>query len=271
MLRTPGRTNTQALTLRDNKARIMVVDDEPLLLETLSINLQDNGIDVVTAESGESALRMLGENADFDLVILDWKMPGLSGLDTLKAMCAQGLDLPALFLTSLTDQIFEESALASGAVDFVDKSRSFSILMRRVNLILTGLRRGGMLPEGQLDGDELAPHGEDEVTFGALNLDRVAGRAFWNDRRVPLTLTEFHIVDRLARNAGRDMTYRDLYNLVHGENFYVGSDEGGYRGNVRSFVKRIRQKFKEIDPEFDQIENYPGFGYRWREPERASH
>jgi len=245
-------------------ARVLIVDDDALILETLAINLEDNGIETETAESGEAAMRRLSEDANFDLVILDWKMPGMSGLDTLKAMNAASLNLPAIILTSLTDQIFEESALATGAVDFVDKSRSFSIVLRRVQIILSGVR--GRNSSGEEEGSA-ALGGSDRIVVGALTLDRKAGRAFWNDEQVPLTLTEYQLVDELASKPGRDIKYRDLYNLVHGENFFVGTGGDGYRANVRSFVKRIRQKFKDMDESFEQIENYPGFGYRWREPE----
>ena len=244
--------------------RVLIVDDDALILETLAINLEDNGIETETAESGEAAMRRLSEDANFDLVILDWKMPGMSGLDTLKAMNAASLNLPAIILTSLTDQIFEESALATGAVDFVDKSRSFSIVLRRVQIILSGVR--GRTSAGDEEGAGAVAEA-DRIVVGALTLDRKAGRAFWNDAQVPLTLTEYQLVDELASKPGRDIKYRDLYNLVHGENFFVGTGGDGYRANVRSFVKRIRQKFKDMDQSFGQIENYPGFGYRWREPE----
>jgi two-component system response regulator ChvI len=60
--------------------------------------------------------------------------------------------------------------------------------------------------------------------------------------------------------------YRDIYDLVRGEGFTAGVGPEGYRANVRTFIKRIRQKFREIDERFDSIENYPGFGYRWRKP-----
>jgi two-component system response regulator ChvI len=70
-------------------------------------------------------------------------------------------------------------------------------------------------------------------------------------------------VDHLASNVGHDVGYRELYDLVHGEGFVAGSGDQGYRVNTRTFIKRIRQKFRKIDSEFAQIENYLGFGYRW--------
>ena len=78
-----------------------------------------------------------------------------------------------------------------------------------------------------------------------------------------LTLTEFRIVTLLAEKAGRDVGYREIYDLVHGKDFVAGQGSEGYRANVRTFIKRIRKKFRGTDPYFDHIQNYAGFGYRW--------
>ena len=240
---------------------VLLVDDDPLLRETLSFNLEDRGLSVLSAGSGEEALRLLGERDDVEAVILDWKMPGMNGLDTLRAMRAGGSEVPTLFLTSMTDQIYEESALATGAVDFVDKSRSFAILLHRLDMVLAG-RRGAEQRREAAGGAGEAGDGRERV--GPLALDQETGRAYWHDTLVPLTLTEFQIVYRLASDAGRDVRYREIYNLVHGDGFYAGSGEDGFRTNVRTFVKRIRRKFLDLDEGFCEIENYPGFGYRWR-------
>ena len=78
-------------------------------------------------------------------------------------------------------------------------------------------------------------------------------------------LTEFAIVHFLVARPGADVTYRQIYDLVRGKDFIAGYGPDGFRSNVRSFIKRIRKKFRDVDPEFDHIENYPGFGYRWRD------
>jgi len=88
-------------------------------------------------------------------------------------------------------------------------------------------------------------------------------RAFWAGTMVDLSLTEFRIVELLVEKAGEDVGYREIYDLVHGKDFVAGNGEDGYRTNVRSLVKRIRKAFRDVDPEFAQIENYAGFGYRW--------
>ena len=243
--------------------RILVVDDDPIIRETLSLNLEDQDFVVHGLSSGEALLEYLREGGTADLILLDWKIGQFSGLDTLREMRRMGGEIPVIFLTSLTDQIYEEAALATGALDFVDKSRSFSILLHRVRTVLAGRRiprDNGGAPEGEAAGAT----NSGKTQIGQLRLDPDVGRAYWQDRLVPLTLTEFQIVQALAASAGRDMRYRDIYDLVHGDGFHAGAAGDGYRANVRGFIKRIRRKFEEMDGEFSEIENYPGFGYRWR-------
>jgi two-component system response regulator ChvI len=240
--------------------RVLVVDDDEFFRESLAQNLADAGFVVETAANGEEAIEHLagGNEPPADLVILDWKMPGLTGIEVLRRVRQGGVETPVIFLTTLTDQIYEESALASGAVDFVEKSRSFVILLKRIELILNGVR-------GQAGG-AAASVTDEMVSLGSLELNLKSHRALWGGREVPLTLSEFNIVHLMASRAGTDVRYRDIYDLVRGEGFTAGVGPEGYRANVRTFIKRIRQKFREIDERFDSIENYPGFGYRWRKP-----
>jgi two-component system response regulator ChvI len=163
------------------------------------------------------------------------------------------IDIPVIFLTVLSDQIYEEAGLLNGAVDFVEKSRSFSILLKRIELTLGGHRAKD------------APELQALNRRGDLILRYDSHRAAWKGESVELTLTEFDILAYLVENAGRDVSYRELYDIVHGEGFVAGEGEIGYRANVRAFIKRIRQKFHEIDADFGLIANYPGFGYRWRD------
>ena len=146
--------------------------------------------------------------------------------------------------------------LEHGAVDFVEKSRSFVILLKRIDLILCGVR--GQPTNGAAT--------EEQLILGPIELNLKSHRALWDGREIPLTLSEFNIVHLMASRAGSDVRYRDIYDLVRGEGFTAGVGPEGYRANVRTFIKRIRQKFRELDDRFDAIENYPGFGYRWRKP-----
>ena len=168
--------------------------------------------------------------------------------------------MPVIFLTVLGDQIYEEAALHHGAVDFVEKSRSLSILKKRIEL---SVKRADPAVAGETDG--VGADADALEAIGHLELNRETSRAYWKGTEVPLTLNEFRIVDLLAGCPGRDVRYRELYDQVHGAGFIAGSGEEGYRGNVRTLIKRIRQKFRALDDTFEAIENYPGFGYRWRD------
>ena len=81
---------------------------------------------------------------------------------------------------------------------------------------------------------------------------------------MPLSRTEFDVVLYLASAAGRDVAYREIYDVIKGQGFVAGVGEEGYRANVRATIKRIRRKFEEVTQDFDSLGTYPGFGYRWR-------
>jgi two-component system response regulator ChvI len=233
-------------------ARVAVVDDDPLFRETLAGNLTDRGYVALPFDGGEALLAAMSAGGPPDLVLLDWKMPGLTGIEVLRRLREHGGGPPVIFLTMLSDQIFEEAALLGGATDFVEKSRSFAILERRIDLILHGQRR----PERAAEPAELK-------LVGPLSLSPASRRARWRDQPVELTLSEFAMVELMASRSGRDVSYRELYDAARGKGFHAGAGEHGYRANVRTAVKRIREKFKAVDDGFDQIGNYPGFGYRW--------
>ena len=218
------------------KGRLLLVDDDALFRESLGHNLLDEGYDVTSADGGEAALDHLGKDAQIDAV--------------LRQMRERGHTMPVLFLTALTDNVYEEAALALGAVDFISKSRSLSVILQRLSLIVDGRKRTLSM-------------GSEIVRRGKLELRPTIGRAFWDGHRVELTLTEFTILQTLADVPKRDFSYREIYDLVRGEGFVAGWGEEGYRVNVRSFIKRIRQKFRSIDDNFDCIKNYSGYGYYW--------
>jgi two-component system response regulator ChvI len=234
-------------------AHLLLVDDDDLFRESLGLNLIDEGYEVTSFANGREALAYLDRGGAGDVVLLDWRMPNLTGLDVLRRMRGAGIAIPVIFLTVLSDDFYEEAALEGGAVDFIDKSRRLPILLKRLRLIAEG---GRLIAESEAT---LAS----SLQQGLLTLRFDTRRAVWAGRSVDLTLTEFKILTLLAEQAGRDIGYREIYDLVHGKDFIAGHGSEGYRANVRTFIKRIRKKFRDVDPSFDHIENYAGFGYRW--------
>jgi two-component system, OmpR family, response regulator ChvI len=245
------------LSVPSSRGHILVVDDDALFRESLNTNLVDAGFSTIAVSDGDSAVDHLSAGRAADIVLLDWKMPGMSGIEVLQRLRLGKIETPVIFLTVLGDQIYEEVGLSGGAVDFIDKSRSFSILLRRIDLILAGYKT-----KSPAQSSAESPH---VTKFQKLTLRYDSRRAIWNHVNVGLTLTEFNIVAYLIEHAERDVSYREIYDIVHGEGFVAGDGDGGYRTNVRAFIKRIRQKFRDIDPDFSAIRNYPSFGYRWED------
>jgi two-component system response regulator ChvI len=232
---------------------LLLVDDDDLFRESLGLNLIDEGYEVTSFDNGRDALAFLEEGGGADAMLLDWRMPQLTGIEVLRRMRGRGVTIPVIFLTALSDDIYEEAALAGGAVDFIDKSRRLPILVKRLQLITDGSRPAA-------DPEPTRP---EQMTLGRLELRFDISRAIWAEKTIDLTLTEFKILALLAEKAGQDVGYREIYDLVHGKDFVAGHGAEGYRANVRTFIKRIRKKFRDRDPHFDHIQNYAGFGYRW--------
>ena len=233
---------------------IAIVDDDDLFREALAVNLEDIGFRVDGFRDGPAFLEECASST-FDMALLDWKLAGMSGIELLKAVRDRHNGLPILFLTILSEQIYEEAALAGGAVDFVEKSRSFRIIRHRIDLVLQGAKG-----HPAAAAPDRAP---ETLSDGELTLNLRSKRACWRGADANLTLSEFHVLHRLLTAGGEDVSYRQLYDQVHGKNFVAGVGEGGYRSNVRALIKRLRNKLRSIDEEFDMIGNYPGFGYRW--------
>jgi two-component system response regulator ChvI len=149
-------------------------------------------------------------------------------------------------------------AFDHGAVDFIAKSRDRQVLVRRLRSVVELVKpKPKTKPKTDLPVEE-------RLACGKLLLE--SSRACWNQVDVDLTLGEYNIVHLLASKAGSFATYRSVYDRLRYEGFISGNGADGYRANVRSAIKRIRNKFRACDPAFDEIENYTGFGYCWRKP-----
>jgi two-component system response regulator ChvI len=231
---------------------VLFVDDDAMFREVMATNLADEGITARVFETGQALIDFVAAHgtAGYDALLLDLKMPGLDGIGVLRRLRQAGVRLPAVFLTLYNEEAHEQAALEGGAVDFVDKTRNVNILATRLRIIALGAKT------------QVAAEPE-PVTIGSLSLNPVSARAMWKGQSVALTVTQFRIIQLLASRSGQDISYREIYDTVHGAGFAAGDGEHGYRVNVRSLIKRIRRSFQAVDPEFNAISNYPAFGYRW--------
>jgi two-component system response regulator ChvI len=254
IVETPEPSHAARYSSEPRHVSVLLVDDDDLYRDALHMNLSEGGLDVTSFAAGRTGLDHLDAGNSADVILLDWRMPEMNGLEVLRELRARGIATPVIFLTALSDETHEEAALAGGAVDFIDKSRRIAILLKRIELIVEAQKP---LPDpGQLRASQFR--------LGELELRFDINRAFWHGQVIELTLTEFRMVSRLAMKPGEDVSYRELYDLVHGKDFMAGYGNDGYRTNVRTFIKRIRKKFRATDDGFGCIENYASFGYRWK-------
>ena len=228
-------------------ATIALVDDDRNILTSVSIALQTEGFLTRVYSDGETALKALGENPP-DLAIFDIKMPRMDGLELLRRVRERSA-LPVIFLTSKDDELDEAMGLAAGADDYIAKPFSQRLLIARIRAIL---RRTEVR---EATGGE--PDGEGPLTRGRLLMDPQRHRTTWAGETVVLTVTEFLILEALAQRPGIVKTRNQLMDAAYQDDIYVDDR------TIDSHIKRLRRKFRGVDPGFDAIETLYGAGYRF--------
>ena len=191
---------------------------------------------------------------DADVIVLHCGRVNDSSIDLLDMLDRRSFNVPIVLLTGEAAPAHECLALDKGAIDVILKSRGPDVLARRLKGVVKIIRRTDR------------PRSGEPMMCGKLLLCPDVSRGCWEGLDVGLTLGEYNIVHLLASNAGRYVTYRAIYDRMHYEGFIAGSGADGYRMNVRSAIKRIRNRFQALDSTFDEIENYQGFGYCWKKP-----
>ena len=228
---------------------IALVDDDQNILTSVTFALEAEGYKVRTYKDGAAALDGLGRQPA-DLAVLDIKMPRLDGMELLSRL-RQKSSLPVIFLTSKDDEIDEMLGLRMGADDYITKPFSQRLLIERIRAVL---RRHDLLRSGAAEGKVA-----DVITRGEMVLDSARHMCTWRGQQVDLTVTEFLLVKALAGHPGHVKNRDQLIDAAYGEHIYVEDR------TVDSHVKRLRKKFKDIDPGFAQIETLYGVGYRFRD------
>jgi two-component system response regulator ChvI len=231
--------------------RVLFVEDDNEYRETLAGELSEQGFAVESFGDAASLLDSLDVAVEADIIILDWKLPKTLGIDLLPELRRRGVNLPVVFLTGHTLPANESVALERGASDFIGKARGIEVLVRRLRRVVEASKS-----VADLQADR-------SMVCGKLSLRPSVRRAYWDEVDLGLTMGEYNTVHLLASSLGCCVTYRSIYDRMTHEGFIAGNGDDGYRANVRSAIKRIRNKFRECDPAFVEIENYPAFGYCW--------
>ncbi len=228
---------------------IALVDDDRNILTSVFMMLEADGFVVQTYTDGESALQGL-LSRPVDLVVLDIKMPRMDGIELLQRLRNRS-QMPVIILSSKDEEIDQLMGLRLGADDYITKPFSQRLLLERIRALL---RRHEV---NKIDNDAGANSGL--VVRGALTLDDMRHQCRWHDQDIQLTVTEFLLTKALATRPGLVKSRDQLIDAAYGENIYVDDR------TIDSHIKRIRKKFRQVDPEFSKIETLYGIGYRYKE------
>ena len=232
---------------------IAVIDDDRNLLTSVTIALESEGFTVRAHGDSVAGLQDLLRNPP-DLAILDIKMPRMDGLEVLRRL-RERRDLPVIFLTSKDQEEDELEGLRHGADDYVSKPFSLRLLIERARAIIRRNGASADLAVRSDDENEPAPL----LLRGALVLDSDKHACTWNGAQVILTVTEFLLLKALAHHPGHVKSRNQLMDAAYDDQTYVDDR------TIDSHIKRIRKKFKAVDPSFAHIDTLYGVGYKFTE------
>ena len=222
--------------------RILLVEDEAPLRETLAARLDREGFAVDTAADGEEGLR-LGRDAAFDLGIIDLGLPKVSGMELIKTLREEGKSFPVMILTARSSWQDKVEGLRHGADDYMVKPFHAEEMLARINAIV---RRA-------------AGWSKPALKCGPVSLDLVAQTVSVNDHNVDLTSYEYKVLEYLMMHAGELVSKADLTEHIYQQDFDRDSNV------LEVFIGRLRKK---LDPtgEMRPIETVRGRGYRFAIP-----
>lgn len=231
---------------------IALVDDDRNILASLSVALQAEGFLTRVYTDGETALKAMVDNPP-DLAVLDVKMPRMDGMELLRRLRERS-NMPAIFLTSKDEELDEALGLAMGADDYITKPFSQRLVIARIKAVLRRTEA-----RAAPAGAEPAEPEPEQIARGRLVLDPARHRVLWEGRDVTLTVTEFLILEALAQRPGVVKSRNQLMDVAYGDDIYVDDR------TIDSHVKRMRRKFRAVDPDFSSIETLYGVGYKFAE------
>jgi DNA-binding response OmpR family regulator len=238
-----------ASTSNPNKQRrFLVVEDELDIANLIKLHLQDFHAEIIHCDRGDVALKK-ALSEQWDLMILDLRLPGLDGLDVCRELRGKGVEFPIMMLTARTTELDRVLGLELGADDYLTKPFSSLELVARVKALL---RRSERKPNQ-------APTTTNQLTIKHLFIDKLQRRVLNNKNPVELTAREFDLLWFFATNQGRVFQRTELLDSVWG----YGHD--GYEHTVNSHINRLRAKI-EADPANPQLLlTVWGVGYKFYE------
>lgn len=228
------------------KPKILVIEDERALVEVLSYNLEREGFEVLVAHDGQEGLRQAQLKLP-DLVVLDLMLPLKPGLEVCRElrMGPRTREIPIVMVTAKTEESDELVGFATGADDYVTKPYSMKVLIQRIKKELRRIQLQEEAPTRTI------------IESQGVVIDRHSHKALFRDQELPLTPTEFRLLEILIRQAGRAFTRYELMDAAIGEDAIV------LERTIDVHIKSLRKKLRDAG---ELIETVRGVGYRFHEP-----
>ncbi len=224
--------------------KILVLEDENAIRSFVVINLRRSGYDPLEAATGEEALKLLEENEDICVALLDVMLPDIDGFEVCRRIRASGSRMGIIMLTALSQEMDKVTGLMTGADDYVTKPFSPAELLARVDALYRRVR-------GVTDGDE------DDIVSGPFVLSPRNRTLDKGGERVRLTQTEFTIIKLFMENPGRALSREEILENVWGPE---------YKGDLKIVdvnIRRLRLKIEESTAMPQFITTIWGYGYKW--------
>ncbi len=225
--------------------KILVVDDEAVLVKGIRFNLQNEGYQVVTGSNGREAIE-LARDPEIRLIVLDVMMPEIDGLEACRRI-REFSDVPIIMLTARTQDMDKLLGFEQGADDYLTKPFNILELKARIRALL---RRSG--------GTAASAPDNSRITSGALTLDRQERNVYKNGVAADLTAREFDVVELLMRNPNRVYSRENLLDLIWGYD---------YRSDIRTVdvhIRRIREKLETVPAAPEYFMTKWGVGYYFK-------
>ena len=224
--------------------KILVLEDENAIRSFVVINLRRSGYDPLEAATGEEALKLLEENEDICVALLDVMLPDIDGFEVCRRIRASGSRMGIIMLTALSQEMDKVTGLMTGADDYVTKPFSPAELLARVDALYRRVR-------GVTDGDE------DDIVSGPFVLSPRNRTLDKDGERVRLTQTEFTIIKLFMETPGRALSREEILENVWGPE---------YKGDLKIVdvnIRRLRLKIEESTAMPQFITTIWGYGYKW--------
>ncbi|HEY9754901.1 MAG TPA: response regulator transcription factor [Oculatellaceae cyanobacterium] len=226
-------------------AKILLIEDDDLLAQMVERGLQSDKYDTDRANDGSVGLSML-LTGSYDMCIVDWHLPNMTGIEIIDNARGKGVTLPILMLTSRSSKTDTVSGLSTGADDYLTKPFEMSELQARVKALLRRPKK--------LTGNE--------ISCGDITVSISEGRAYKSGKLLELSPTEFAVLEFFMRNQGRVFTAEELLDRV-----WMSDSDATYSA-VTTFVKRLRQKLEQNRGD-SIIKTVHGIGYKAEGPPKS--